>query len=156
MELFSGNISHMIFKVNVNLDMGNISLSTRMLDVLYALDGSRDIASVSSFLELRMHDLRPILHKLYQHKLIVRIEKTVPMLNNDFISLLQSQLAEFLGPIANMLIKDAINRMAVSPTSVPANRAAELIDMLSLKIPSDDKKKRFERQCWQGPSLKVD
>jgi len=76
----------MIFKVNVNLDMGNMSLSTRMLDVLYALDGTSDIASVSSFLKIRMHDLRHILHKLYQHKLIVRIEKTVPMLNNDFIS----------------------------------------------------------------------
>ena len=145
MELFSGNIAHMIFKVNVNLDMGNVSLSTRMLDVLYALDGTSDIASVSSFLKIRMHDLRHILHKLYQHKLIVRIEKTVPMLNNDFISFLQSQLAEVMGPIANMLIKDVMNRMAVSPTSVPANRAAELIDILSSKIPIDDKKRAFQK-----------
>jgi hypothetical protein len=145
MELFSGNISHMIFKVNVNLDMGKISLSTPMLDVLYALDGSRDIASVSRFLEMKMHDLRTILHKLYQQKLIVRIEKAIPMLNNDFASFLQSQLAEIMGPIANMLIKDVMNRMAVSPTSVPVNRAAELIDILSSKIPIDDKKKAFRK-----------
>ena len=145
MELFSGNISHMIFKSNVNLDMGNISLSKRMLDVLYALDGSRDIASVSSFLKMRMHELRPILHKLHQQKLIVRIEKTVPMLNNDFFSFLQSQLADVMGPIASILIKDAMNRMAVLPASVPANRATELIDILSLKIPIDDKRKAFRK-----------
>ncbi|HUT43806.1 MAG TPA: hypothetical protein VMW95_05665 [Desulfobacterales bacterium] len=145
MELFSGNISHMVFKVNVNLDMGKISLNARMLDVLYALDGSRDIDSVSHFLKISMHDLRAILHKLYQQKLIVRIEKTVSMLDNDFINLLQSQLAEVMGPIANMLIKDVMSQMSVSPTSVPANRAAELIDILSSKIPIDDKKKAFRK-----------
>jgi hypothetical protein len=145
MDLVSGNVSHMIFKVNVNLDMGKISLSTPMLDVLYALDGMRDVASVSRFLEIKMHDLRPILHKLYQQKLIVRIEKSVPMLNNDFISFLQSQLAEVMGPIANTVINDAMNRMAVSPTSVPVNRTAELIDLLSSKIPIDDKKKSFRK-----------
>lgn len=145
MELFAGNISHMIFKVNVNLDMGKISLNARMLDVLYALDGSRDIDSVSRFLKMSMHDLRAILHKLYQQKLIVRVEKAVPMLDSDFINLLQSQLAEVMGPIANTVIKDVMSRMAVSPTSVPAKRAVELIDLLASKIPFDDKKKVFRK-----------
>ncbi|MDY6789967.1 MAG: hypothetical protein SWH54_01745 [Thermodesulfobacteriota bacterium] len=145
MELFAGNISHMIFKVNVNLDMGKISLNARMLDVLYALDGSRDIDAVSRFLKMNMHDLRAILHKLYQQNLIVKVEKAVPMLDSDFINLLQSKLAEIMGPIANTVIKDVMRRMAVSPTSVPVNRAAELIDILSAKIPVDDKKKVFRK-----------
>lgn len=147
MNLFSGKISHMIFKASINPDLGKISLSKGMLGVLSALDGSRDVASASRFLKIPMTDLRTILHKLYNNKLIVRIEKADPMLNSDFIGLLQTQLADVMGPIASMLIKDAMNRMAVSPTSVPVNRATELIDLLSIKIPIDDKKKLFESRC---------
>ena len=147
MDLFSGNISHMIFKASINPALGKISLSKGMLGVLSALNGSRDVASVSSFLKIPMTDLRTILHKLYNNKLIVRIEKAGPILNSDFIGLLQTQLADVMGPIASMLITDAMNRMAVSPTSVPVNRATELIDLLSIKIPIDDKKKLFESRC---------
>lgn len=143
MDLFSGNISHMIFKASINPDLGKISLSKGMLGVLSALDGSRNVASVSRVLKIPMTDLRPILRKLHKHELIVTVVKAGPMLNGDFISLLQTQLADVMGPIANMLIKDAMKRMAVSPTSVPVNRATELIDLLSLKIPIDDKKRAF-------------
>lgn len=145
MDLFSGNISHMFFKTSINPDLGKISLSKGMLGVLSALDGSRNVASVSRVLKIPITDLRPILRKLYKHGLIGRDEEAVPMLNGDFFSLLQKQLADVMGPIANMLIKDAMKRMAVSPTSVPVNRAAELIDLLSLKIPIDDKKRAFRK-----------
>jgi len=145
MDLFSGNISHMFFKASINPDLGKISLSKGMLGVLSALDGSRDVASVSRFLKIPLTDLRTTLHKLYDHKLIVRIEKAGPMLNGDFISLLQNQLADVMGPIANILIKDAMKRMVVSSTSVPVNRAAELIELLSIKIPIDDKKRAFRK-----------
>jgi hypothetical protein len=143
MDLFSGNISHMIFEASINPDLGKISLSKVMLGVLSALDGSRDVAAVSRLLNIHMTDLRKILRKLYDHKLIIRSEQASPVLNGDFISHLQSQLAEVMGPIAHMLIKDAMTRMAVSPTSVPVNRVAELIDLISINIPIDDKKRAF-------------
>ena len=69
MDLFAGNISHMIFEASINPDLGKISLSKVMLGVLSAL----------------------------------------------------------------------------SPTSVPVNRAAELIDLISIKSPIDDKKRAFQK-----------
>jgi len=143
MEIFNGNISHLIFKANINQGMGKVSVDTKMLEVLSSLDGSIDSSSVARLLKMSMFDLRIILVKLYKRGLIVKVKKNVPMLDSDFMAFLKSQLADIMGPITNMLIMDTTARMGVKSTSVPFNRAAELIDILSSKIPMDDKREAF-------------
>ena len=143
MEIFNGNISHLIFKANINQGMGKVSVDTKMLEVLSSLDGSIDSSSVARLLKMSMFDLRIILVKLYKRGLIVKVKKNVPMLDSDFMAFLKSQLADIMGPITHMLIMDTTARMGVKSTSVPFNRAAELIDILSSKIPMDDKREAF-------------
>ena len=50
-----------------------------------------------------------------------------------------------MGPIANMLVNNALKQLGVTPTTVPVNRAAELIDLLASKIPFDDKREAFRK-----------
>jgi hypothetical protein len=125
--------------------MGQVHLDAQMLSVLSSLDGTRNVAAVSRSLNMSMSDLRAVLNRLHQNKLIIQIDSDVPLLRGDFIGFLESQLADIMGPIAEMLIRDALYQMGVTPNSVPVNRAAELIDIISSKIPMEDKKLHFRK-----------
>jgi hypothetical protein len=145
MASLSGNIARLVFRPNINRNMGQVHLNAQMLSVLSSLDGTRNVADVSRSLNMSMSDLRAVLNRLYQNKLIIQIDSDVPLLQGDFIGFLESQLADIMGPIAEMLIRDALSQMGVTPTSVPVNRAAELIDIISSKIPMEDKKRHFRK-----------
>ena len=144
MDIFSGDFSALVFKGSVKSDIGEFSLDSLMLKVLMNLDGKKDLASVHRSLNMNMETLKNVLTKLYNLELIIKVEKTVSMLDNNFFAFLQSHLSLAMGPIAELLIEDEVIELGDGSKTIPCNRAAELVDLLARQIPRKEKKIVFQ------------
>ncbi|MGM0417516.1 MAG: hypothetical protein ACQEQS_02225 [Thermodesulfobacteriota bacterium] len=69
--------------------------------------------------------------------------------NNDrtkeAIDFLVSKFFEAIGPIAEVVAEDEITEMGETRKDFPAERFAELVNLLSSQIPRADKKKEFQK-----------
>ena len=145
MNIFSGDFSALVFKGLVKANLDEFSIDTQMLKVLTQLDGRKNLASVSRAINMDMRILQEVLTRLYSDNLIVKVDKSVPMLNKEFFSFLVAQLSFALGPIAEFLIEEEIREFGDDPAKVPRRRAAELVNLLARQIPRKEKRVAFQQ-----------
>ena len=145
MNIFSGDFSALVFKGLVKDNLDEFSIDTQMLKVLTHLDGRKNLASVSSAINMDMKILQEVLTRLYSVNLIVKVDKSVPMLNKEFFNFLVAQLSFALGPLAEFLIEEEIREFGDDPAKVPRRRAAELVNLLARQIPRKEKRVAFQQ-----------
>ncbi len=143
MDLFSQDITRTVFRASIPRDMGQVSLSSVMLEVLRELDGAKDTLSVSRSLKMRMNTLRDILRHLYELRLIELVEAKREIVDRGFLKTLEAQLADITGPMAGVLIRDEIRKMGEEPGLFPKNRTEALVDRLAAKIFVEGKRNAF-------------
>ena len=145
MNIFSGDFSALVFKGLVKDNLDEFSIDTQMLKVLTQLDGRKNLASVSRAINMDMKILQEVLTRLYSVNLIEKVDKSVPMLNKEFINFLVAQLSFALGPIAEISIEEEIHEFGGDPGKVPRRRAAELVNLLARQIPRKEKRVAFQQ-----------
>ena len=145
MNIFSGDFSALVFKGLVKDNLDEFSIDTQMLKVLTHLDGRKNLASVSSAINMDMKILQEVLTRLYSVNLIMKVDKSVPMLNKEFFNFLVAQLSFALGPIAEFLIEEEIREFGDDPAKVSRRRAAELVNLLARQIPRKEKRVAFQQ-----------
>ena len=145
MDLASGDVSVLIFKPVVRDDIGNFSLDGHMLSVLMALDGKKTLGQIAQQANLNMATVREAVGKLFELKLIEIIRQDIAFLDQDFTSFLISEMSLAIGPLGEVIVEDGIEDLGYSKTTFPANRAAELINMLAREIQRDEKRTEFKQ-----------
>ncbi len=145
MDISSGNILALVFRRVVREDIGEFSLDSNMLRVLMELDGKQNLSEIAKKTNVNMSELRKVMSKLLQLKLVKPVEVTVSMLDEDFFEYLQAQLSLALGPIAEVLIEDALNDLGHQRTRFPSSRAAELVDFVAREIQREEKMGQFKQ-----------
>ncbi|MCB9481514.1 MAG: hypothetical protein H6680_06815 [Desulfobacteraceae bacterium] len=63
----------------------------------------------------------------------------------DVLAFIQLKLLEAIGPIADVILDDAISDIGESKNSFAPKRIPELINFVSREIPRDDKRKEFQK-----------
>ncbi|MFC1515954.1 hypothetical protein ACFL7E_04250 [Thermodesulfobacteriota bacterium] len=149
LDIFSGDFYSMVFKGSIEVDIEELSLDSNMLKVLMALDGKKNLASVSRSLNMDPEALKETLTKLYNNQLIEKVENAVRTLSNDFYDFLTFQLSLAVGPIAEFLIEDEIREFNDDPEKIPFSRAPELVNLLARQIPREEKKFAFQQAMLQ-------
>ncbi len=144
-QLFSRDISRLVFRARIRRDMGRVSLSSGMIEVLRALDGTKDALAVSRLLGLSMTELRDILTRLSRLELIERVEGPREIVDRRYLQSLRGRLADVMGPMAEVLIRDEIAKMGEESDRFPRDRTTELIERLASKIFVESKKETFLR-----------
>lgn len=145
MDVLSGELSGMVFRRIVRKDMGEFSFDNHMLSVLMEMDGRQKIGSVAEKTGLSLADLREIVSKLLGLKLIEPAQAAVKMLDKDFLDTLSTEMSLAVGPIAEVIIEDAVADLGLNLTQVPSQRAAELVELLAREIQRDEKKAEFKQ-----------
>ncbi|MFC1811574.1 hypothetical protein ACFL03_02670 [Thermodesulfobacteriota bacterium] len=145
MDVFSGDFPDLVFKESIKGDLGEFSLDSHMLKVLTALDGKKNLASVSRSLNMNMGKLKEVLTRLHGYQLIEKVENAVSMLEKEFFDFLTDQLSLAIGPIAEFLIEDEIRELGDDSTRIPLRRAAELVNLLARQIPREEKRVGFQQ-----------
>lgn len=143
MDFLSEDISRFVFRASIRRDMGQMSLSASMLNVLRELDGKKPVMAVSRSLQIPMSALREILSHLHSLNLIEPVQGTREAVDRAFFQHLENRLADVMGPMAGLLIRDEIENMGEEAARFPKSRTAELIDRLATKIFVESKKQAF-------------
>lgn len=143
MDFLSQDMPRLVLRASIRRDMGQVSLSATMLDVLRELDGKKPVLAVSRSLQIPMSTLREILSHLHRLHLIEVVQGSRESVDRGFFKHLESRLADIMGPIAGILIRDEIENMGEVATQFPKERAPELIDRLAAKIFVESKKQAF-------------
>lgn len=127
------------------LDGKEVSLDADMIRLLIAIDETKDLGQIGRELGMAPDLLKTALGKLSAVKLIEPIHKDAPGHGNGFLAALRLTLSRAVGPMAEILLEDALTDMKLSSREIPQNQAAELIGVLAMEIPDDDARLQFKK-----------
>ncbi|MCD6389546.1 MAG: hypothetical protein J7L69_09040 [Desulfobulbaceae bacterium] len=143
MAVLTGDIATLVCKPQIDPEMGEVVLNGRMLQFLMKLDGSKDLGSMAETLGLDLNTAKEISAKLLDFKLISIIGGSEPMLPESFFDFITERLALIAGPIAQLMVEDAIQDLGGKKREIPKNKAIELIDIFSRQISDDEQRAVF-------------
>lgn len=135
-----------IFKRVNRDDLGEFSMDSRMLGILMELDGQKSLPEIASKRGLDIETLLTVVTQLLNLKLITPVRAAVAALDGDFLNFLRVELSQAVGPIAEILIEDAIYDLGHSISEFPTSQVAELVELLSREIQREDKTIVFKQK----------
>ncbi len=141
----SGDISALVLKGSIKGNLGEFSLDSHMLQVIMQLDGKKKLGTVASSLNIELATMKMVVAKLADLGLVEKTSPTVPGISKEFIDYMIAQLANAMGPIAEVVFEDEIEEFGGDPAKIPKNRAAELITRLAKEIPREEKRLAFQQ-----------
>jgi hypothetical protein len=145
MDISSGDISAMVFRRVDREDAAEYSFDAQMLTLFMELDGKKSLAVIAKKTGLKMSSLREAVKKLLKIKLIEPVAEAISAVDADFMDTLKRELSLAIGPLAQILIEDAVNDLGQSWTRFPTRRAPELVESLSREIQREDKRAVFKQ-----------
>jgi len=115
------------------------------LTLFMELDGKKSLAVISRKTGLKMSTLREAAGKLLRLKLVEQVAEAIAAVDADFMDTLKRELSLAIGPLAQILIEDAVNDLGQSVTRFPSRQAPELVESLSREIHREDKRAAFKQ-----------
>ena len=152
MDSLPADISLMVFKRLDRDDPGQFSFNSQMLRVYLELDGKKNVGAISQITGFDQNAMRTVIAKLWQAQLIEPMENGTTQLGQEFLGHVQLHLSQAVGPIAQILIEEALVDLGIQPSRIPKHRAAEIVDLLAREIQREDKRNTFKQNMW--PQLK--
>ena len=144
MDFPSSEILTTVFKRVTRESMGEFSLDAKMLRVLMELDGKKKPDAIAEKAGMKIGMVREVILRLLKLDLVEPVEDAIPILSKGFMEYLITQLALAIGPIAEILVEDAMSDLGHNGLRFPSHRAAELVDLLSRQIEREEKRKEFK------------
>ncbi len=139
------NLGSIVFKRVVSKDLGKFSLDGQMLNILMELDGEKDMAAISGKLVMDMETVKRSINSLLGLGIIEISHQRVTNVGKEFFQFLNQQFSLAVGPIARILIEDAVQDLGQTLDRFPVNFIAELVDLLARQIRREDKGVMFRQ-----------
>ncbi len=149
MVTYSDDILGMVFKPVIRGDLGNFSLDGQSLSLLMALDGKKSIGNIAAKVGIDAKTMTSVIKQLMKLKLIEAIPQKISQADGDFFKRLTNELSVAVGPLASVLVEDGIDDLGCTMNNFPANRAAELVQLLTEEIQRDEKRQIFTQRMLQ-------
>lgn len=146
MDILHGDISTMVFKTEIKSESSSVSLDINTLRVLTKLDGKQQLALIAQKLGMNMTTIRAAISRLIELKLVQTVEENIPMLDSNFFDFLTDWLSLTIGPIAQIMVADAVREIGHGAPQIPKSRGAELIELLARQI---SQKEHFIRAAME-------
>ena len=149
MNILAGDISPLVFQLSVKNEPGEVTLDKEMLTVIRELDGKKTIGMVAKNMGLELEKLKEIIAKLLTHGIIALVNQSMPMMKEDFFIYLTDQLSLATGPMAEVLIDEALANLGYSQSNFPKHRVQELVDLLAPRIFREEKRAVFKQNLYK-------
>jgi predicted transcriptional regulator len=139
------NLGSIVFKRIVTKDLGKFSLDGQMLSILMEMDGEKDMAAISGKLGMDMETVKRSINSLLKLGIIELFHQRVSNVGKAFFQFLYQQFSLAVGPIARILIEDAVQDLGQTLDRFPVNLIAELVDLLARQIRKEEKGVMFRQ-----------
>jgi hypothetical protein len=126
-------------------ECGEFTLDNQMFRVISELDGKKTIGTIAQNMGIDVKTMKEITRRLLDLGVIVPTDDTIPMFKEEFFGYLTGQLSLAIGPMAEVLIEDAVATLGCDRSQFPKHRAKELIDLLAQKIYREEKRSIFKQ-----------
>lgn len=128
---------------------GTIRLKKEEWDILARIDGRRSLQEISDELYMAPLDLVKIIYRFREAGLIgegTRYPETAyAAFGEEFLSSLEREFNLAVGPLAPMLLVEALKDLEETPEPFNAEKIAILLEKLSDTIPAEENKLRFQQ-----------
>jgi hypothetical protein len=145
LDISSGDISPRVFQLVVRNEPGEVTLDKQMLRVIAELDGRRNVGTIARNIGMELGEIKEIISRLLKHNIIALVDGPVPSLKAEFIDYLTDQLSLATGPMAEVLIEEAVTSLGYDLSSFPKHRVHDLVELLARKIFRDEKRIVFKQ-----------
>ena len=140
------DISKLIVKKKaVEYDISEISMDGNTLKVLMSIDGTKNVAQLCKANQISDSHIRPILHKLSRLGFIGLYRSTTPTIDTRFFDYLSTEMAKAIGPVADMVIEDAVKKIGEKQERFPVSQVATLVSNLAKHIRDEEIRLGFQR-----------
>ena len=128
---------------------GTIRLKKEEWDILARIDGRRSLREISDELYMAPLDLVKRIYRFREAGLIGEgtryPEKAYAALGEEFLSSLERELNLAVGPLAPLLLVEALKDLEETPEPFTSDKIAILFEKLSSAIPMEESRLRFQQ-----------
>jgi predicted transcriptional regulator len=133
------------FRKTIRQDLQTVSLDADMIRLLLVIDEHKSLYQIAAEVEMDAAVFKRTLQRLLDQGLIEIIRKRPPTLGRTFLQVVRMNLTRVIGPVAEIVLEDAVTELNLNPSEVPLEQAAELIQRIALDIPDEDSRIRFKK-----------
>jgi hypothetical protein len=130
-------------------DAGEFSLDNQMLSVFMELDGERALPEVAHRLGVRPETVAAAIAKLSRLQLVEPVKDALAPVDEAFMRDLITEFSLAIGPVADVVVEDAVLDLGHDLSSFPASRSAELVELLAEELQREGDKLTFKRNMLE-------
>jgi hypothetical protein len=142
----SKDVMNTSFRKAIRKDNSSISMDGDMIRLLLALDENKTLARIGEETGMNAAILKETASKLIKLGIIEAVVKKPAYLSSAFLNELSINLTHAIGPMAEFLIEDSVSGMGLSINTIPVNKAAELLTIISEGIPDEKTRADFKKK----------
>lgn len=139
-----------IFNISPSGSTNTVSLKPLEWQVLAQINGERSVAEIGDLLGLPEFEVARIVYGLTSSGLLHEVAdaKTAfrDIVDESFFVKLSEAFTEIMGPMGPVIIDDEIQLLEEDRKAFPRDRAAELVERVSLEISDNPKRAKFQLQ----------
>jgi len=139
-----------VFNISPSGSTSTVSLKPLEWQVLAQVDGQRSVIEIGEILGLHEFEVAKIVYSLTTAGLLHEVTDAKvtfqDILDEAFFEKLSEFFTEVMGPIGPVIIEDEIRLLGEEQRAFPKNKAAELVERISLEISDNAKRTQFQKQ----------
>ncbi len=139
-----------VFNISPSGSTNTVSLKPIEWQVLAQVNGQRSVIEIAEILDLHEFEVAKIVFSLTTagllHEVVDAIMMNREMVDEAFFEQLTSMFIDVMGPLGSMIIEDEIRLIGEEKGTFPQNKAAELVERISLEIRDSAKRTQFQKQ----------
>jgi len=145
MEVTSKTGAGVYYRKRIRRDLQSVSLNADMIRLLLVIDERKSLYQISAEAEMDAATFKRTLGRLLEQGLVEPVQRDALPLDRTFLQAMRLNLSRLIGPMAEILIDEVTTEMGLSPSHIPADQAAEIINRLALEIPDEPSRIQFKK-----------
>jgi DNA-binding MarR family transcriptional regulator len=144
MDFLPKNAAGLYFRKKIRRDLQTVSLDADMISLLLVIDEHKSLYQIAAEVELDGASFKRTLKRLLEQGLVEIVQKRAPRLGNAFLQAVRANLIRTIGPVAEIILEEAVADLSLTPPDITVDQAAELVYRISREIPDEDSRTQFQ------------
>jgi len=144
MKLTADQLNYTYLRKSLNSSSaGDFTLDGNMMHIFFAVKEDQPASTIVEETGLDPHKVAFSLSKLIEFGLMEKVEPPIKYLGNDFFSALETNLKKAIGPMAEILIDEAIDEAGLAKDNVLVKNGAAILRTIAAEITDISAKQLF-------------
>jgi hypothetical protein len=139
-----------VFNISASGSTNTVSLKPIEWQVLAQINGQRSVIEIAEHLQLPEFEVAKIIYSLTTAGLLNEVTGIQnvfrEIVDEEFFDQLMVIFTEVIGPIGPIIVEDEIKFLGEDRAAFPQDKAAELVERVSLEISDSAKRTQFQKQ----------